>query len=65
MQSKLLPVDYFISAPITSNEAVNYIQTNITPVIAWATNWGISAGYAMLGVALFYQVIIILVKPDK
>jgi hypothetical protein len=65
MPSKFLPINQLAVAPITSNEAVNYIQTNITPVISWATDWGISAGYAMLGVALFYQVVIILVKPDK
>lgn len=47
------------------NDAVQYIQTNITPVINWATNWGMTAGFLMLGVALFYQVVIILVKPDK
>lgn len=51
--------------PVSPAEAVSAIQNQVKPVIVWATDWGISAGFAMLGVALFYQVVILLVKPDK
>lgn len=50
---------------VSPSEAVSTIETQVKPVVAWATDWGISAGFAMLGVALFYQVVILLVKPDK
>lgn len=52
-------------APVDPSAAVALIQGPITDVVNWATNWGVSTGYAMLGVVLFYQVCVILVHPDK
>lgn len=57
--------EYLLTEEISPNDAVSTIETQVKPVISWATDWGISAGFAMLGVALFYQVVILLVKPDK
>ncbi len=58
---------YFISQTpqLDAKETVDYIKNEITPIINWATEWGIAAGFGMLGIVLFYQVVIILVKPDK
>jgi hypothetical protein len=60
MQSKSLLI-----STVDPKQSIDVIQNQITPVIQWATNWGINAGFGMLGVVLFYQVVIILVKPDK
>ena len=57
--------EYLLTEEVSPADSISVIETQVKPVISWATDWGISAGFAMLGVALFYQVVIILVKPDK
>lgn len=70
MQSESSTTKYLLSAPggtpaVDPAEAVRTIQDQLVPVINWATNWGYVAGFGVLGVVLFYQVVLILVKPDK
>lgn len=52
-------------ATVDPSETVATIEGPIRDTITWATDWGIASGFAMLGVILFYQVVIIIVRPDK
>lgn len=53
------------SSPLDGKQAVQFIQNELIPVINWATNWGLSAGFGMLGIVLFYEVVIIIVRPPR
>lgn len=53
---------YFL-LEVNPQDAVAVIENEITPVIEWATEWGITTGFGILGVLLFYRVIIIIVVP--
>ena len=61
----MIPSSNLISAAISPSEAVATIEGTVRDTIVWATDWGISAGFLMLGIVLFYQVVIIIVRPDK
>ena len=61
----MIPSSNLISTAISPSEAVATIEGPVRDTIAWATDWGISAGFLMLGIVLFYQVVIIIVRPDK
>ena len=61
----MIPSSNLISAAISPSEAVATIEGPVRDTIVWATDWGISAGFLMLGIVLFYQVVIIIVRPDK
>lgn len=52
-------------ATVDPSEAVSAIEGPVRDTINWATDWGISTGFLMLGVVLFYQVVIMIVRPDK
>jgi len=53
------------STPVDPAQTISVIQNYITPVVTWATNWGVTAGFGCLGVSLFYTVVIIIARPDK
>ena len=61
----MTPSSNLISAAINPSKSVATIEGPVRDTIAWATDWGISAGFLMLGIVLFYQVVIIIVRPDK
>jgi hypothetical protein len=50
---------------VSPSETVAAIEGPVRDTIVWATDWGIATGFLMLGVVLFYQVVIIIVRPDK
>jgi hypothetical protein len=50
---------------VSPSEAVAAIEGPVRDTVSWATDWGIATGFLMLGVVLFYQVVIIIVRPDK
>jgi hypothetical protein len=52
-------------ATVDPAETVATIEGPIRDTIIWATDWGIATGFLMLGIVLFYQVVIIIVRPDK
>lgn len=54
-----------ILVTVDPSEAVATIEGPVRDTIVWATDWGIATGFLMLGVVLFYQVVIIIVRPDK
>jgi len=54
-----------ILVTVSPSESVAAIQGPVRDTITWATDWGIASGFSMLGVVLFYQVVIIIVRPDK
>jgi hypothetical protein len=54
-----------ILVTVSPSESVAAIEGPIRDTITWATDWGIATGFLMLGVVLFYQVVIIIVRPDK
>ena len=61
----MIPSSNLISTAISPSEAVATIEGPVRDTITWATDWGVSAGFLMLGVVLFYQVVITIVRPDK
>jgi hypothetical protein len=61
----MIPSSNLISAAVSPSEAVATIEGPVRDTIVWATDWGISAGFLMLGIVLFYQVVILIVRPDK
>ena len=61
----MIPSSNLISAAVSPSEAVATIEGPVRDTIVWATDWGISAGFLMLGIVLFYQVVITIVRPDK
>jgi hypothetical protein len=52
-------------ATVDPAETVATIEGPIRDTIQWATDWGIATGFLILGVTLFYQVVIVIVRPDK
>lgn len=56
--------NYLIQIPDPS-EAVATIQGPIRDTVEWATEWGMTTGFLMLGSVLFYQVVVMIVRPDK
>ena len=61
----MIPSSNLVSAAVSPSEAVATIEGPVRDTITWATDWGISAGFLMLGIVLFYQVVIVIVRPDK
>ena len=61
----MIPSSNLISTATSPSEAVATIEGPIRDTITWATYWGVSSGFLMLGVVLFYQVVITIVRPDK
>lgn len=62
-----MPSEYLLTSSQVADptQAIRTIEGPVRDTITWATNWGYQAGFLILGIALFYQFVIMIVRPDK
>lgn len=54
-----------IAQAADTTPAQTVLDSQVIPVINWATSWGSAVGWGVLGSALFYLVIINIIRPTR